>query len=175
MGGAVVVRRAEPADGDDIYQVMRRSRREAFAGLLPSSALDWGPEVPDEFREFVRATVADEESALLVAVREETVVGLAELVWNPEGTRDFAGATDAELRAIHVRPAEWNEGIGTKLLRVAIDALPSRVSGVALCVLVENERARTFYEERGFEQTGTVVTTHGDDDVTEAVYHRPLQ
>lgn len=170
----VVIRRANPTDGDEIYQVMRQSRQKAFAGLLPPPSLDWDSKVSDDFQEFTQATIAHDEKALLVAVREEMVVGLAEFVWQSEATQDFAEATEAELKAIHVRPADWNEGIGTKLLHAAIDMLPSHVSGIALCVLVENKRARAFYDRRGFEQTGTVVTTYAEDDFTEAVYRRPL-
>lgn len=170
----VVVRRARPTDATSVYRVMRQSREEAFGGLLPPAALDWEAEVPESFHEFVRATVAHGEKATLVAVRDGTVVGFAELVWQPAATEAFVEDGDAELKAIHVRPADWNDGIGTKLLDEAVAMLPSNVTVLSLCVLVENEQARAFYERRGFEQTGTTTTTHAGDDFTEAVYRRPL-
>jgi len=153
---------------------MRQSRRDAFSGLLPPAALDWDADVPDSFETFVRETVSHGEKAMLVAVRGGVVVGVAELVWHPEATEGFVEASAAELKAIHVRPTDRNEGIGSTLLYEAIGALPSTVTGLSLCVLGENHRARAFYEQRGFEQTGTTTTTHAGDDFTEVVYRRPL-
>ncbi|WP_434521073.1 GNAT family N-acetyltransferase [Halorubrum sp. AS12] len=171
----LTTRRASPSDAAQIYQVMRRSRNEAFGGILPPAALDWDAESSDGFREFVRATVAHEEKVIVVAVSDATVVGVAELSWESEDTAEFVEASEAELKAIHVRPAEWNEGIGTGLIEKAVATLPADVSGVACCVLVENQRARAFYERRGFERTGTTTTTHAGDRFTEAVYRRPRE
>ena len=153
---------------------MRRSRRDAFEGLLPPAALDWDTDVPEAFREFVWETVAHEENAMWVAVRGGVVVGVAELVWQPDATAEFVGESAAELKSIHVRPHDRNKGIGSALLTDAVVALPTDVTGVSLCVLRENERARAFYERRGFERTGTTTTTHAGDDVAEVVYHRSL-
>lgn len=153
---------------------MRQSRRDAFSGLLPQAALDWDSEVPGAFREFVRATVAHGEKTMFVAVRDGAVVGVAELVWRPEASEDFVAESEAKLRAIHVRPADRNEGVGTALLEEAVGTLPPDVSGLSLCVLEENRRARAFYERRGFEHAGTTTTTHAGDDLTEVVYRRPL-
>ena len=171
---AVTIRRADPSDADCIYQVMRQSRRDAFSGLLPQTALDWGAEVPHAFREFVRDTVAHEESAMWVAVGDGTVVGVAELDWQEGATADFVEEAAAELRSIHVSPPRRREGIGSGLLDEALGALPSDVTGLSLCVLAENDRARAFYERRGFERTGTTTTTHAGETITEVVYHRPF-
>lgn len=153
---------------------MNQSRSEAFGGILPAAALDWEAEAPEGFHEFIQATVVHEEKVMLVAVSDGTVVGFTELIWQPGATEDFVEESDAELKAIHVRPADWNEGIGTKLLDEAVATLPSNVAGISLCVLVENEQARAFYERRGFKQTGTTITMHAGDEFTEAVYCRPL-
>ncbi|MFB6071780.1 MAG: GNAT family N-acetyltransferase [Halobacterium sp.] len=76
--------------------------------------------------------------------------------------------------SIHVRPSDWNEGVGTALLEAAVGVLPADAAGLSLCVLAENERARAFYERRGFERTGTTTTTHAGDEFTEVVYRRSL-
>lgn len=174
MAYGVSIRRAQPTDIDGIYRVMRESRREAFKGLLPPDALDWDNEVSDGFREFVQDTTSHPEKRLFVTVCDDTVVGVAEIVWQPAETQAFVEASEAELNAIHVRPDRWNGGIGTELLTKTIASLPAHVSGIALCVLSDNERARAFYERRGFEQDGTTVTTYADEESTEVVYRRPL-
>lgn len=170
----VRVRRAKPADIGAIYHVTRRSREAAFSGLLPADALDWDADVTDGFRTFVADIIAHEDEAQLVAVSDGAVVGLAELGWHPAETQDFVGDSEAELKAIHVRPDRWDEGIGTELLTGAVDVLPARLSAIALCVLSENERARSFYERRDFERDGTTTSTVADEDYTEVVYRRQL-
>lgn len=174
MSPDVTARPASPADADAIYEVMRRSRRDAFEGLLPPAALDWDAETPEAFGAFVWETVSHEEKAMVVAVRDGVVVGIAELVWRADAAADFVEPTAAELKAIHVRPSDRNEGIGSTLLDEAIGVLPSAVTGLSLCVLEGNQQARAFYERRGFERTGTTTTTHAGDDFTEVVYRRPL-
>jgi ribosomal protein S18 acetylase RimI-like enzyme len=170
---AVTIRRAEPTDADSIYQVMRQSRRDAFGGLLPQAALDWDAETPESFREFVRETVACEENAMWVALRDGAVVGVVELAWHQDATAGFVEASGAEVKSIHVRPPHRNEGIGSSLLDESVGSLPPEVTGLSLCVLAENDQARAFYERRGFERTGTTTTTHAAETVTEVVYHRP--
>lgn len=174
MSPDVTVRPARPADADCVYEVMRQSRRDAFSGLLPPAALDWAADTPDAFQTFVRDTVSHGEKAMFVAVRDGVVVGVAELVWHPDAAADFVETTAAELKAIHVRPADRNEGIGSTLLDGAVETLPSTVTELSLCVLRGNQQARAFYERRDFEQVGTTTTTHAGDDFTEVVYRRPL-
>jgi len=170
----VDVRPAESSDVEGIYRVMRRSRREAFEGVLPAAALDWTADPTEGFRESVEATRAHDEQVMLVAVADGTVVGVAELGWQFHADQPFVGDSDAELHAIHVRPADWGEGIGTELLDEAIAELPPRVSALALSVLEGNERARAFYEHRGFERAGTTVTTYAGEERQEVVYRRSL-
>jgi|GEM_PF-918045 ribosomal protein S18 acetylase RimI-like enzyme len=174
MSRAITVRAATPADVDEIFQAMRQSRQAAFSGLLPSDALDWDTKVSDEFRQFINGIRSHHRKALLVAVRDDQVRGIAELVWDPGETSDFIEMEEAELVAIHVQPDDWNQGIGSLLLTEALTKLPPRITSIALCVLNGNERARTFYERRGFDRVGTTVTTYAGDEYEESVYRRPL-
>ncbi|MFP8890829.1 GNAT family N-acetyltransferase [Natrialbaceae archaeon A-CW2] len=174
MSRALIVRAATPVDVDGIFQVMRQSRQTAFSGLLPPDALDWDTKVSDEFRQFINGIRLHDGKSLLVAVRDDQVRGVAELVWAPGETSDFIEAEEAELVAIHVRPDDWDQGIGSRLLTEALTRLPSHLTSIALCVLNGNERARTFYEQRGFDRVGMTVTTYEGDEYEEAVYRRPL-
>lgn len=166
------VRPAQPDDVEGIHRVMRQSRQTAFADLLSPDALEWGTEAPDEFGEWVKSAVSNEEAAVLVALRDETVVGIAKLDWGAEATRAFVDEAEAELDVIHVAPDHWGEGVGTHLLSRVVETLPSRLTGIALGVLVGNDRARGFYERRGFEHDGTTTITIAGDEYTEAVYRR---
>lgn len=108
-----------------------------------------------------------------MAIRDERVIGLAELEGDPEKTGDFVADSEAELTAIPVRHTHWNDRVGAQFLDEAVDILPAGISG-ALGVLAGNERARAFSEGRGFGQTGTTVTSHGGEEFSEVVYRRPL-
>jgi ribosomal protein S18 acetylase RimI-like enzyme len=174
VNGETTVRRASADDAPAVFAVMRASRRAAFEGLVPPSALDWDEEVTPEFVAFVRELVAGEKSALLVAERAGTVVGVAELVWDDAETAAFVAVEEGELRSIHVHPDRWGEGVGTALLAAATTVLARHCEGVALAVLTENERARGFYEGHGFERDGTRTREMGAETITEAVYRRSL-
>ena len=174
MGQDVTIRAAKAKDVDEIFRVMRQSRRDVFTGLLPPDALDWDSEVSEGFRQFVHETLSDDKKALLVAVGDNSVLGIAELMWDPEETQKFVEEGEAELAAIHVQPGDRGQGIGTQRLDDALLQLPSQLSGIALCVLSGNERAQAFYERRGFNQTGTTVNTYAGEERVEVVYRRSL-
>lgn len=62
------------------------------------------------------------------------------------------------IENLYVLPSEQNKGYRTQLLAIAVE----KCAGVpTLWVLNTNDRARHFYERRGFRPTGNVVR-HGD-------------
>ncbi|MEU8137488.1 GNAT family N-acetyltransferase [Streptodolium elevatio] len=63
-----------------------------------------------------------------------------------------AGGRDGYLAALYVHPAASGLGIGGRLLRHALDAMPGRAVG--LWVFEANSRARSVYEKAGFRPAG---------------------
>jgi len=56
------------------------------------------------------------------------------------------------IENLYVRPDHRNDGVGSTLLKKAESRLRDRgVEAIALEVLVENERAREFYSEHGYD------------------------
>lgn len=68
---------------------------------------------------------------------------------------DGAGDDVGEVRLLYADPTAWNRGVGSVLLRHAVDTLRSMgFDEVRLWTLRDNERARTFYERHGWTADG---------------------
>lgn len=76
----------------------------------------------------------------------------------------FAAWRERMLDALYILPEHVGRGLGTQLL----DALPASVD--SLWVLVDNARARAFYEKHGWSGTGVVRSAYGS--VSETLYRR---
>ncbi len=72
---------------------------------------------------------------------------------------------------IYVHPDHYGEGVGTSLLDAAAAELPASASRLRLVVLAGNDRARGFYESRGFE---FVREKPNEFDARDAVYAKRL-
>lgn len=143
---AIEIRSAKPADTEGIRRVAEQAWHSARAPII-------GTKTADEFleryydAETFRSLIETEESILDVAVDGETdVVG-------------FVGATPSEdagtfdLGRIYVRPGQWREGIGRRLLAHAERAVERRGGErIRLVVVAENDRAIEFYESAGYRR-----------------------
>lgn len=88
---------------------------------------------PEDDREFFRSTVM-RENEIWIAVEDATPVA-------------FLAMARAQLNYVYVDPPHQNHGLGTLLLNKAKTMFPT---GVTLFTHQRNERARVFYERRGF-------------------------
>ena len=140
----------------EAIQTHGRAWQEAYDGLLPASVLErvtvspdadavdaWMDRLPGE---------SDPGFACGIAVRD-TIRGYAFVRWGE--TKPFVRPHEAGLKEIYVHPDLWGGGLGTELLVSAREHLPPEIEGLALEVLADNERARRFYESRGFVYDGT--------------------
>jgi GNAT superfamily N-acetyltransferase len=150
----VTVRRAVRSDARQIAEVHVRAWRAAYRGLLPDEVLD-GLSVEDRERSW-RELLSDPDGrsfTLVAAGGEPGVEGFC-AVAVPSRDHD-ADALTAEVAATYVAPGRWRTGIGSALLRTALEEL--RSGGwreVTLWVFAENDRARSFYAKFGFEADG---------------------
>ncbi len=129
----------------------------------------------------MRAATAD-DAALLAAIQEEASLAGLSHVYPPElypfptdavrerwrryteaggwavvsGDDGFVAVEEPWLEAIYVRPAAWGSGVAGHLHDAAIAELRSRgVRRAKLWMLERNDRARRFYERRGWRPDGT--------------------
>jgi GNAT superfamily N-acetyltransferase len=118
-----VIRRATPADADEVGRVFVAARDE----------MAYLPRIPDEDRSKLGGWFVGRD-VIWVEERDGRVVG-------------FAGLSDGEVTHLYVEPGAQGGGIGTALL----DHVKAESGGeLRLWVFQLNEGARRFYERHGF-------------------------
>lgn len=137
------LRRARAGESDEIADVFLASRR---------AALPYLPELHDDAdtRAWMASLIAGSE--VWVVERDERIVALMVL------------GTD-HVDHLYVAPAAQGSGLGGRLLELAKERRPA---GLTLWVFQRNDRARTFYEHRGFravEFTGGQANEEREPDV----------
>ncbi|MFJ1647315.1 GNAT family N-acetyltransferase [Streptomyces sp. NPDC088258] len=132
-----------PADRDDL---------PAIVAMLADDPLGAQRESPDDLTPYTAAfqRMADDPNQhLMVAVRDDRVVGTLQLTIVPGLSR--RGATRSIIEAVRVHADERGGGLGTRFIEWAIDE--SRRQGCQL-VQLTSDSARTdahrFYERLGF-------------------------
>jgi ribosomal protein S18 acetylase RimI-like enzyme len=142
---SVVIRRARKTDANQVSAVFRHAR--AFMSYLPDI------HTKEQIRRFFGRVLRQQQ--VHVAVVDDTVVG-------------FAAVDDGWLHHLYVEPAWQGRRIGSTLLRTACDGLDR----VQLWVFQENERARRFYESRGFTLEELTDGTGNEERRPDARYER---
>ncbi len=140
------VRLGTPRDALAIETIRVRGWRVAYREVLPAHELDAMP--VDETRWERPLDQPPAGWSTFVAERGDIVIGFASV--GP--SRDEIGV--GELYAIYVDPDVWSTGAGRALLRRAEEQLRDAYDDATLWVLVDNPRARRFYELAGWTPDG---------------------
>ncbi len=140
---SIDIRQAEPADAQQIADVHDTSWRNAYAGILPHSALtkmiqrrgtNWWA------RAINRAT------AIQVLDIGDNLAGYVTLGPNRVTTLPFEG----EIYELYLKPEYQGLGFGSRLFLSARNELKRRgISGCVVWVLEDNDPAIRFYENAG--------------------------
>ncbi|MFB6223202.1 MAG: GNAT family N-acetyltransferase [Haloarcula sp.] len=139
------IREAEPSDRPAIRDVARRSL-EASYSLGPKAITSAIEEWYDEER--IEEVLAEESRVMLVAEQDGQVVGFSENVLSGDGI--------GTILWLHVDPSYRGEGIGAALFDETDQVLHQRgAETLDGRVLADNVEGNSFYEDRGFERTGT--------------------
>jgi GNAT superfamily N-acetyltransferase len=132
--GSLTIRRAVPADAETLYAIHRESAITAYVHIFPPDRYPF----PDaEMRAHWVASLGDDETKVVIAERAARPVG-------------FAGVSPGWLKSLFVVPDEWGRGAGNALHDEAVRLLRAKEADARLWVLEANERARGFYERRGW-------------------------
>jgi GNAT superfamily N-acetyltransferase len=127
----------------------------AIVAMLADDPLGARRESPDDmtpYRAALERLEADPNQHLVVAVREDRVLGTLQLTIIPGLSRK--GATRALIEAVRIHPDERGSGLGSLLIEWAIDTA-RRLD----CQMVQltSDKTRTdahrFYERLGFRAT----------------------
>lgn len=114
------------------------------------------------------------DTVVLVAERDEAVVGWLSTTWHPERIKEYTTAGEADIRTLYVDPDEQGKGVGTALLEAALERVPASVDRVVLETFRANERGRSFYKSRGFAVRATTEHEVGENSYPSVVLEREL-
>ncbi|HEX7254961.1 MAG TPA: GNAT family N-acetyltransferase [Gaiellaceae bacterium] len=135
---ALSIRHATQDDAEALFAIHRESALTAYVDIFPPDRYRF----PDaRMRAHWGQALRDGETDVLIAERAGTPVG-------------FATVSPGWLRNLFVLPAEWGRGPGSALHDAAVELLRGHGRGARLWVLERNERARRFYEARGWRDDG---------------------
>lgn len=157
------VRATRPDEAEAIRSVDRAACHAAYDDIH-------GPETVDELFdawwsvEDLREGAIGEDGILLVAARDDDVLGMADATPDPGRERVF------RIARLYVHPDEWGEGLGTRLVDELRERLPAEVELLRLVVRAESEMPISFYESCGFERVGEHVEESGGETHQEYVY-----
>ncbi len=139
----IEVRGAGVDDAVDIARVIVASWRSGYQGILTDEVLA-KLSIEDRARMW-RGILSEQKGSAFIASKDSVVVGTAHI-----GSGSDAGTF--ELFCIYVMEEEWGTGVGAQLLRrVMAEARSSGAAKITAWVLLDNVRARGFYERMGFE------------------------
>lgn len=148
----LTIRPGHRGDEAAVAHVHVAAWRAAYVGIMPATYLA-GLREDDRARTYRFGTAG----APMTLIAEGTgadacsgIVGFAALGTSSDGV------AQGELYALNVHPDYWGRGVGSRLLAAAVEAL--RAAGVTratLWVVAANQRARRFYEQRGWRPDGT--------------------
>ena len=162
-----------PADVAAVTRLQVASWRAAYAGLIPAGYLAAMSAAEREQRHLARVRDPEPRAAYLLAERDGAVVGMTNV--GPARDADLDEAVVGEIRAMYVDPTAWSSGVGSALMRAALDHLLAHgACGVALWVLEGNARARAFYERWQFRPDGGHQVVELGSPVPEIRYYRQL-
>jgi GNAT superfamily N-acetyltransferase len=125
----------------------------AIVAMLADDPLGAQRESPDDLAPYLTALerlVADPNQHLVVAVREDRVVGTLQLTIIPGLSR--RGSTRSIVEGVRIHADERGSGLGTQLIEWAVDE--SRRQNCQLVQLTSDATrtdAHRFYERLGFE------------------------
>lgn len=159
----MTIREATADDIEGIRQVAETSWNTDYPDILSRESLDEG------FDEWyspaqIRDSLEWSRALLVVAERDDDVVGFAHAVWEIE-------ENTGDILRVYVHPDHRGEGIGRELFEAVRDDLANHgVDEIHAMVLEDNDLGNAFYEEFGFEWETTEEITIGEETYNENTY-----
>ena len=147
------VRPATPDDLSGVLEVFLACWRESYRGVLPDAGID---AMTDERAEALwRRVLAATDGVVLVAERDDAIVGITRCAATP----DADGRIDGAVHSLYVSPRAHGGGIGGALLARATDELrDAGAEAATLWVFAANLPSIGFYEAKGWHADGATRT-----------------
>ena len=173
--GQIKIRLATEKDAPAIAKIHVETWQHAYKDQVPDAFLDSLPSSIGARTKKWKETIAKNERGLrlLVAETDGTIVGFC--IVNRCRDDDMDENT-GELGAIYIDPASMKQGAGTALMEQSLRYLKEEgFTKATLWVLSSNEKARKWYESRGWTLEGkTKVDDRGEVRLHEIRYQITL-
>jgi len=155
---ALVVRPARPNDISKLSVFFLEAWKESGPGALGFAGATDEAITEIASKEFLRKRLATPTIQMMVAEEGRRIIGFS--------SARRVGAREAELSGIVVLESVAGRGVGSALLRKALDAARRRgITSVLVKTEAANERAISFYRKAGFTESGKAVGRVGGTSV----------
>nr|WSX54185.1 GNAT family N-acetyltransferase [Streptomyces sp. NBC_00974] len=170
----VHVREMDGADIEAVSTIRVRGWQAAYVGMVPQTYLDAMTVEGDAGQRRQWFSQPGRTSRDLVALGDRGPVGW--VCFGPCRSDLSALGRVGEVYALYVSPDLIGQGIGRRLLDEAHAQMKSQgFEASALWVLCDNQRARRFYEQAGYQADGAAQDDVYDEiTLTELRYQRVL-
>lgn len=167
------IRRATPQDAASLAAVEVTSWQTAYRGLMPDAFLNERSEAEHTgawHQNLLKHGVSGRKR-VLIAISHAQVIGFVR-----SGVMEEANQIGS-VYLLYVRPEVWGCGVGTALMRAAMDDLRDLgMREAVLWVLRANQRARAFYEGLGWKPDGQTTTAdYGGIELEALCYRRTVE
>jgi len=162
------IRELRPGDASRIQQVARESLSESYGHTFGEETIEsvvgrWYDE------ERIEEIASDENSLFLIADNDD-IHGYA------EGEMLAGDTVIGDIHWLHVRPKARGQGFGSQLLGELVDRMETDGATLVRGRVVEvNEDGAAFYEEHGFERSGSEPIDIAGDEYEELVYEKHVE
>lgn len=167
------IRPATPEDNVAIATLHIAGWQGAYGGIISQAYLDSLnlEERAARWRDILEKNETTTLIALDDAGKGAGFVSFGKLMTAPPGTSSLRPLYSSEILAIYLLPEHYRKGLGTLLMREAVNGLKEQKhNSLCLWVLEKNDRARKFYESFGGQRVGKKMITIGPDSVKEICY-----
>jgi GNAT superfamily N-acetyltransferase len=148
----------DPEDAAAWARFIAIERARTYEGMVQDDFLDRLLAELDEHAARIRAEIAAGDAHRAVAWHDGAIVGAASSTASPMAWEAGLGfepvPADRALDTLYVAPTWHGTGLADRLLALVLDDEPT-----TLWLISGNERARRFYERRGFALWGDEVPT----------------
>ncbi len=151
---SLVIRPARPNDVSKLSVFLVEAWKEAGASALGFAGATDGAIREIASEEFLKKRLATPTIQMMVAEEERRIIGFSSI--------RKVEAREGELSGIAVLEGATGKGVGSRLLRKALDSARKRgFYSVRVKTEATNERAISFYRKAGFTESGKAVERVG--------------
>lgn len=166
------VREATKDDIPVIAEIHVAGWQGAYGGIVDQTYLD-GFTVPMRITKWQEHFDKGESQAMLAHQEDKAVgfVSFGPLRTAPAGTSKIRPLYSSEIYALYLKPEFFRAGIGTALLKAAVEKLiEQKHQSLCLWVLDKNKRGCSFYESIGGQRVGKKMVEFGPTTAKEVCY-----